>query len=269
MIRTALGLSFILLIALGGCNDTVKQSENSSAKNATEATKLEAQESSAENEQWIQHFNAKSKDIQELYTPQAVKVFSDGSIATGQKQIMAYYLKNNASAASIHTDTLLLADADKAIEYEISETVFSTTEKNKNLIIWQTTDSERKRVFEFESKISESQVDLAAIEQRRTQWMRLCNQHNAKQLISEMYTDNTIYFNHKPVIQGQSDLEAVYQYMNNSSYELSLSPIIIRPANEHFVFEIGQCDGSYGGNYILIWKKEADGKWKIFIDSNI
>jgi ketosteroid isomerase-like protein len=39
--------------------------------------------------------------------------------------------------------------------------------------------------------------------------------------------------------------------------------------NDNLVYEIGQCKGTYKGKYILVWKKESDGVWRVFIDSNI
>ena len=60
-----------------------------------------------------------------------------------------------------------------------------------------------------------------------------------------------------------------YSYMNNKNYRLNLQPLIVKAVNASFAFEIGQCSGSYNGKYILIWKIDSDGSWKIFIDSNI
>ena len=57
--------------------------------------------------------------------------------------------------------------------------------------------------------------------------------------------------------------------MNNKNYHLQLHPLVVKAVNPNFVFEIGQCTGSYAGKYILIWEKDSDGKWKITADSNI
>jgi ketosteroid isomerase-like protein len=99
--------------------------------------------------------------------------------------------------------------------------------------------------------------------------MELCNANNAKALVTQLYSNNTIYFNHKPIVKGTADLIKEYSYMNNKNYHLNLQPLIVKVVNARFAFEIGQCSGGYNGKYILIWKKHADGNWKIFIDSNI
>ena len=84
-----------------------------------------------------------------------------------------------------------------------------------------------------------------------------------------MYTENTIYYNHKPVIVGHEDLAVEYQYMNNKKYELFLEPIIVEVVQDDLVYEIGQCSGTYGGKYILIWQKGNDDVWRVLVDSNI
>jgi hypothetical protein len=57
--------------------------------------------------------------------------------------------------------------------------------------------------------------------------------------------------------------------MEREQYHLTLTPIFIEPVSATMVYEIGQCSGSYGGKYILIWQREQDGKWRILLDSNI
>ena len=99
--------------------------------------------------------------------------------------------------------------------------------------------------------------------------MELCNAHDVEGLVNELYSVNTLYYNHKPLVKGREDVIKEYGYMRNEKYSLKLTPLFIEAVNESTVYEIGQCNGSYGGKYILIWKKEADGKWRIFIDSNI
>ena len=84
-----------------------------------------------------------------------------------------------------------------------------------------------------------------------------------------MYSENTLYYNHKPLVVGRELLIEEYSYMNRENYQLTLNPIVVDQVNDKLVFEIGQCKGSYGGKYIIIWRKEESGKWEVFIDSNI
>jgi len=57
--------------------------------------------------------------------------------------------------------------------------------------------------------------------------------------------------------------------MSRESYSLRLTPIKTGQVKNNIVLEIGQCSGSYNGKYIIVWKKNALGKWEVFLDSNI
>lgn len=203
------------------------------------------------------------------YDTAAIKVLSDGTTLEGLEQIQNYLLSTPQKIISSKVDTLIVAHEGRAIAYEISESINERGEKYKNLVIWQTKNNQRLRVFEFSAKENRSNLDLTAINRRRAQWMELCNQNEAAVLIRELYSTNTLYYNHKPLVKGQKQLVSEYQYMNNENYELTLNSIKVVPVNQNFVFEIGQCAGSYTGKYILIWEKGKDGQWHIFIDSNI
>ncbi len=207
--------------------------------------------------------------LNNLYNEHSIKVLADGQILNGVQQIQEYSFLNSESVVAVYSDTLILANKARAIEYEISESVLENGARNKNLIIWQTKDTQRQRAFEFTTRIDNPNEILSELARRRALWISLCNQNDAEALIQELYSENTIYYNHKPLVQGRIPLAKEYQYMNNEAYELSLQPMIVAPVNKDYVFEIGQCAGSYGGKYILIWRKDLDGQWRIFIDSNI
>lgn len=144
---------------------------------------------------------------------------------------------------------------------------------NKEILFPIYTDKNnfKQTVFEYSSRKSNCDTYLikAQISDNRSKWMRLCIAHKVEELVNIYYSSNTIYYNHKPLVIGTKDLIKEYSYMNRENYSLSLNSIFIEVVNDETVFEIGQCEGLYGGNYILIWKKDDDGKWFIFIDSNI
>ena len=99
--------------------------------------------------------------------------------------------------------------------------------------------------------------------------MKLCNQHDARNLVTEMYSEATIYYHRGRIINDQNALSEAYSYMNSPNYQLRLDPIVIEKVTDTVVFEIGQCSGSYGGKYILVWSRDKQGEWKIALDSNL
>ena len=156
------------------------------------------------------------------------------------------------------------------IYYSIYEFSNNTGESQLNLIIWQIENEIPYIDFMYSAPITEENtLTLEKIDLARELWIKLCNENNASKLISQVYTPNTIYYNHKPLIIGREALIKEYAYMNREEYNLRLNPLFVKRANDDIAFEIGQCVGSYGGKYILIWKKTENDEWQIFIDSNI
>lgn len=259
----------LLILSFAACKSPRQQNNDTSYQGKNISIKHTLSKEEQANDNWVYHYNLKSDSFKYLYDVNAVKVLEDGSMINGGEQISDFILSNSSTIRSIKSDSIIVAHQERAIEYELSESLYAGNERYKNLVIWQTKNAERKRVFEFVIQAGETKPKEGVMDQRRELWIDLCNRNNAKSLIEEMYSEHTLYFNHKPMVQGRALLLKEYQYMNNKEYELFLQPEIVEPVNDKFVFEIGQCSGGYHGKYILVWRKEPDGKWRIFVDSNI
>jgi ketosteroid isomerase-like protein len=259
----------LISILFFGCGDQLNQQGDLQDGDHNPTTTLRHSKYQIENQQWASYLNLMSDSLSHLYRESSVKILSNGEVISGNDQISKHLLSGSVELTSIASDTVITANDRRAIDYEISESVYSNGDRYKNLVIWQTENSLRQRVLEFTTKIDSSPHNSAEIDDRRALWIDLCNRHNAQALIQELYSENTLYFNHKPLVKGRELLVDEYQYMNNTEYQLSLQPEYVEKINTDFVFEIGQCSGSYNGKYLLIWKKDKDGAWRIFIDSNI
>lgn len=261
-------ISCMLVLGIG-CTSQIQQNSNSQQGEETASSTSVASEEKSDVNPWIYYYNLKSDSLQYLYAENSIRILENGEVLNGRDQIKDRILKSTLRLESVKRDTLLLAHKGRAIAYEISENIYENDKRQKILTIWQTKDQQRTRVFEFVSKIEESKIDHLALNERRRQWMILCNKHNAKELIDDLYSENTLYYNHKPLVKGRAQLTKEYAYMNNENYSLTLEPELVDKVNEDIIFELGQCSGSYGGKYIIIWRKEEDGEWRVFIDSNI
>ncbi len=124
-------------------------------------------------------------------------------------------------------------------------------------------------LFEYLEESQVAEVDLGELDLRREEWMKICNQHDALALVKEMYMKEAVYYNHKPLVIGQEKIVEQYSYMNDEKYSLELEPLFMQVVSSEIVYEVGQCRGSYGGKYILVWTRDIDGKWKIKMDSNL
>ncbi len=218
------------------------------------------------NKQWACYISTQQMDsLATLYTEKAIKVRATGEVFEIADAIATYYSKKEVGIEAIETNYRVNANA--LYDYEIGNFTLANGDQYTHVVIWNT--SLQKRDFEFISK-AESNTPLdPQIDVRRNQWIALCNAHNAMALVSELYTTNTVYYNHKPVVVGIDAVANEYGYMNNPNYTLNLSPLHLEMVTPTLAYEIGQCSGSYNGKYIIIWQKDAEGIWKVLVDSNI
>ncbi|MTB50203.1 hypothetical protein [Lewinella sp. W8] len=249
-------LAFCLLL-LTGCGD---------GPPVDKADAPQTSKTSPENLRWRQAING-GESPTDLYLPDAVLALPSGEVISGAEEIQRYWSSQEGEISEMYTDTLILAREEPWIEYEIGGFTRGESPK-KFLAIWMTDSTGRKRTFEVVTPHLPGPLPQAAIDRGRNRWVELCNQHDAETLIREVYTTNTIYYNHRPVVRGQEALIPVYSYMNNPDYALNLTPLISRAVNDRLVFEIGQCSGSYGGKYLIVWEQSAPDTWKVLIDSN-
>lgn len=218
---------------------------------------------------WMRLVSANSDSLAFLYTPEAVHINETGQVTSGAATIAELVKNGHEIIDGIATRYEVPATPDSTYIYELGTYTTTKDQTFKNLIIWNTKGGQKLRELEFVSRADmDAKVD-AGITERRGEWIRLCNAHNAAALVSEVYAENAIYYNHRPVIVGREGIHADYQYMNDSNYRLSLEPILLEAVTDDLVFEIGQCSGTYKGKYILIWQKNTEGIWHILLDSNI
>lgn len=159
-------------------------------------------------------------------------------------------------------------EVNSTLEYEIGEIKNNSELFNVMFLKAKEASTEPKIEFLTIYKNSNSELDSSAIDVVRQKWMSLCNSHVANILVEQLYMAEAYYYNRGRLIQGTKALSKEYSYMNMPSYSLKLSPKHIVFVNSEVVYEIGQCSGSYPLPYMLVWKKQEDGKWQILMDSN-
>jgi len=221
---------------------------------------------------WAIAINKNNADsIKNLYDINAVRINSPDNIIEGSSQIANYFTGQKDKITSIKSLFSVEANSKRKINYELVSYKTADRKEFIGIVIWKIENEKIIREFEFtkESSLISQKADTTSISERRKLWIQLCNEHNPKNLIKELYSSNIIYYNHKPLVKGTDDLIKEYSYMNNKNYHLELHPLTLKVVNPDFAFEIGQCTGSYNGKYIIVWEKNSDGKWRIIVDSNI
>jgi ketosteroid isomerase-like protein len=261
-------LLFSVVFFFMGCN------QQSSKKETITDSKLERVRSENVSDliiDWVEAINnANFHDIEKTYASNAIKVISADSLIEDAAQIAKFYGTEKNKITAIESLFKVVVSKERQINYELVSYTTEDLKEYVQIIIWSVENGQVKRAFEFTERSSpEAQsTDTNEIADRRRLWIELCNANNAENLIKKLYTTDAIYFNHKPIVKGTEALIVEYDYMNNKDYTLNLQPLKVKMVNANIAFEIGQCSGSYKGKYILVWKKQLDGSWKIYIDSN-
>ncbi len=219
-------------------------------------------------ERWKKLFNTNIDSIHQVYTPKAVLVTTDGIVhATAESRALFYKVLKKQIGQIKSVTTLHREEAGPGASFEIGYFISGTDKKLLHLIVSKKVNDEFVREVEILSEADSETLDAASINAARTLWMKYCNSHRANELVSNVYTGNAVYYNNNRTLVGTAAIAAEYRYMNNPSYQLTLTPIAVEAAGNGTAFEIGQCSGSYRGKYILVWKKTGN-TWKVAFDSN-
>ena len=154
-------------------------------------------------------------------------------------------------------------------EYEIGGFHTASGKDFAHILIWQTDRGFKRRMVEFVAKKGVVSYAVSKeIDAARQAWLKLCNAHSPDKLVAECYTDDAIYYNRGRILRGTEAISEEYGYMANPNYSLKLIPAHVEVVSENMVFEIGRCEGSYNLPYLLVWEKQSNGRWQIYLDSN-
>lgn len=260
-------LGFLFVLATACHNKAANDPPNQANQESTPSQSLTDDPSLSA---WADLIRGTELDIAKAYTEKPVFLGPTGSLGFPLEDQIRYHqirYKNLTSLTSLHR---VIANEERGYLYEIGHFTNAKQESFKHLLILKQQGDTVRRELEFIALASAVDSSaLLAFDQRRTEWMELCNAHNAEELVTNLYTPHALYYNHKPLIVGHEAIAKDYQYMNRENYSLELNPIHVELVSDRIAFEIGQCSGSYGGKYLFVWQKDEEGKWSVLMDSNI
>ena len=222
-----------------------------------------------EQKDWIDLFNSSSENLNELYYEKPVFITSKLRAIDDVSAADLYGQLRKSTGAVMSAESIKRIAASPTVDYEIVELEAASGELLKHLIIWRKTANTYLRELEATFPSKGQILPDTAIDEARKKWMELCNKHLPAELVAQVYTAEAIYYNHKPVIKGTTAISREYGYMASPQYNLKLTPLHLEMVSEDMAFELGQCSGSYGGKYVLIWVKKGEGSWQVAFDSNI
>jgi len=217
-------------------------------------------------------FNTHIDSLWLQYHPQAVLIDPSGEIyasETDRRSRLENLQKDLKGIKEVHTLVSQKAGRRQNFNYEIGSFQGNNQQEYAFVLVSQMIGKQYLRKLEMIVPLEGETPRSSVLKAFREKWIQLCNQHDAEALVNQVYTPNTLYYNHKPMVIGREAVTKEYAYMNNEAYQLHLEPISILPIQTGLIFEIGQCSGSYNDKYILVWQLQEDGNWQVLMDSNI
>jgi thiol-disulfide isomerase/thioredoxin len=212
----------------------------------------------------------KLENINTMYIENSTLILEDGTNIRGNVEIGNFYNKNSIGLKDIEAIKAQARFLSEIGVYEIGNVKTKSGQSFSYLVSWKSSNSVWMRELEILAKKSGDRETPAEITVKRAE---LCgtvnNDHNVKKLIANLYDASAYYYNKGKLLQGHKAITNEYAYMGDPGYRIALAPDIGTFINTEIVYEIGNWQaGGYRGKYILIWKKQADGNWKILLDSN-
>lgn len=225
-----------------------------------------------QNTRWINCMNTDRRKLMEMYHDQALLFFEFNPVCKGTLAIEDFYAKefDGSSITSMNTDYLIQLRENNNMAYELGSFATEHGVSYRYLTIWSRKDdtSEWRRELEvlaFNKNSASEEVEITKV---RRQWVDLANRHVSLALVAGTYSEDFTYYNRGEVYQGYEALAEAYSYMNFKAFSIDLTPNIHVPVQDDLAFEIGTWHNEGIGSYIIIWKKDKQHGWKIYLDAN-
>ncbi|MFW5850977.1 MAG: hypothetical protein ACOCWB_02020 [Bacteroidota bacterium] len=229
---------------------------------------------SSSHDKWKKMFNEDTPSIHSLYSEHAVVIVED-TIYVGTEEIKDLYkiLKSKWNIIdSMYSNYEKIDFISPFVKYEIGSFITSNGDYYNHLTIWDTQNGSEKRELEIIYKQSEISDSKDIVKKQRENWVHEANKHDVEAFLRAVYSDNSLYYwnSINKLYSGISEIKEAYSYMADTNWSItSLQPLYIKQVNDSLIYEIGKyLSGDYVGCYALVWKKNKNNEWNIYLDSN-
>jgi ketosteroid isomerase-like protein len=222
------------------------------------------------NQQWKKRLN-RGDDVSVLYSDDALFFPGADKHFKGSRLINHYYQDSFGKAGKVKTIEVLLRQTVNA--QAIYEAGLISTERGQKysyMTLWRKSET-WKRKFEALSLNTVPNRAVSELEPSKRKWEQLATgQHDPLRLAQEAYCEDAVYYNNSRIIEGTLSLAAEFAPMAHPDFEASFLPSRVAvKVREDLVYEVGAfASKAFSGYMLLIWKKQADGAWRIALDSN-
>ena len=230
------------------------------------------QELDKRNQEWTKVYSNQMDHMNDIYHPKAILLPESNKHIQNNQAISSYYqnlfIKTGVITNLNVTYRTKLNGNDKMV-FELGNFTASSNDLYHYMIIWSVYDSRWVRELEAVAKAEKHSYISDPVESVRERWGKMASENGSEMLVSNLYTDDCLYYNRGNLTSGQKDLTQLYKFMDNPNYQiyLTLNKNVI--VNENLVYEIGNwIMPNYQDKYFVIWQKDSSGNWRMKLDSN-
>ncbi len=219
--------------------------------------------------QWIDLYNARSIDINELYAKQSGLLIND-QFLFDQMPIAKRLHQETSTIQSAQTLATFKNDSNRYVEIGYYRLDGSDQAALYYITAWRKdSGSQWLRELDVIYDQKEKITDTPSLDFASNKWEEWANKGHASKLVKNLYTEDAIYLNKGQASLGHKEIVGRYGYMY-PGYSIDLQPKQVAMVQPKLAFEIGYYDAGngYTGHYVLIWKKQPDRSWKTNFDFN-
>lgn len=225
-----------------------------------------------QNYQWLIKLDSESEFNASSYYLNNAGLYFNGKMYQGVQEINNRLLDLKENSKNFKSlDTIQFVKHDSSHVYDIGFYKDWDQQVYVYLIAWNKKEGTWKKEFEAIHSFDEDPkftLDKEGIDNARNLWVQRSNNHDHRSLIEQSYTSDAIYFNNGKVDRGTEEIVSRYAYMSRPNWKIKLTPIKTFAVKEDLIYEIGQYKSNGIGHYIILWKKETNGLWKVSLDFN-
>lgn len=233
----------------------------------------------AANKKWLKAANKKESSIviDNLYFNKACIFYPKG------EEGIKVYEKFNEPFVSLaeHLVKIKKIKTLHAVENKIGNFLEIATIKSKNknnfssITAWHKDQGKLRKEVHLVYPISidyfksaKSGIYDSNIDQARKLWVDFSNSHRPTKLLKVLYTKDALYFNQGVLYKGAKEIDEKYSYMSNKNWKIKLYADKVLQISKDKALEIGHYVSNGKGHYIIVWKKDTEGNWKVEFDFN-
>lgn len=221
---------------------------------------------------WLSAFNnSDTTGITEQYLSKSAILINNELVQSDS--ILGSFLLKNLKTDNFKISqklTLKIFEHDSARFMETGYFVMNNENPRKIYFItaWLKKNNAWKREVDIFYSASENEIDTTVFSDRKRDWVRFSNAHDAAQLINNLYHTDAFYLSKGRLDRGTEAITARYRYMDKPTWTVDLKSSAIIPVSDTIVYEIGRwVTKSKSGYFLIVWQYRA-ASWKILIDFN-